>query len=279
MNTKQCSIIILPTNTATKLMFNPKDENRLESTPNYHESSIFTKFGKLPQHLYIVSNEEIKEGNWFIDIWNNEIMQMDKPTKDMLDAGMLHNPHAKIIASTDLQLFRQVNCSTCDGTGKIVTSCSLSGFTACDNKQCKEDTFKLYLPQIPQSFISLYIEEYNKGNKIEKVEVEYEQYGDVPYYYIYGNCKYECKYKGDWFDLTNGEVEMSKSEKELDTIATKHYYSAFTNPDSTINIKSLKDSWTREEVVNLIHMSHQDCVYEGGTDRIELDKFIKTKLK
>lgn len=74
-----------------------------------------------------------------------------------------------------------------------------------------------------------------------------KQYGEVPYYYIYGNCKYECKYKGDWFDLTNGEVEMSKSEEELDAMATKHYYSTEI---------VLKNSWTREEVEEFIKNSY-----------------------
>lgn len=53
----------------------------------------------------------------------------------------------------------------------------------------------------------------------------YTQYGNVDYYYNLGNCKYECKHKGDYFELTNGSVEKTKSEDELISLnAIKVYY-------------------------------------------------------
>ena len=63
--------------------------------------------------------------------------------------------------------------------------------------------------------------------KLTKEEHPTKMLGDVPFYYEFGNCLFECKYKGDYFFMTNGEVEFSKSEKELenDPIAIKHFYS------------------------------------------------------
>lgn len=48
---------------------------------------------------------------------------------------------------------------------------------------------------------------------------------NILYYYILGNCIYECRYEGDWFKLTNGEVESTKSEEHLIELnAIKIYY-------------------------------------------------------
>lgn len=227
MNTKQCEVIILPIDAKPILdqiyKWNtiPPEGDGVIGTFNEYGANNPSSMA-IPQHLYIVSNEEMKVDDWLYNEVQKSIVLVDCQAN--ADLANVTKYRRKIIASTDLQLVF--------------------------NQKIFPVTVPIF-PEIPQSFISLYIEEYNAGRKIEKVDVEYEQYGDVPYYYIYGNCKYECKYKGDWFDLTNGEVEMSKSEENLDTIATKHYYSAFTNPDSTINIKSLKDSWTREEVEDL----------------------------
>lgn len=122
-----------------------------------------------PQHIYITSDEEIKDGEWCIDIWNVEIIQMDSATKNMLDSGMLHNPHAKIIATTDTSLG---------------------------------------LPQPSQQFIQQYIEEYNKGNVITKIEVEYG-------------------------------VTKNNNREFIEFL--------WITSDNTINIRPIKDSWNREE--------------------------------
>jgi len=45
--------------------------------------------------------------------------------------------------------------------------------------------------------------------------------GDVPYYYVYGNCIMECEREGNYFRITNGEVEMSKPESELIALGAK----------------------------------------------------------
>lgn len=77
----------------------------------------------------------------------------------------------------------------------------------------------LRLPQPSQSFIEKYVEEYNKGNIITEVMVEYT----------------------DWSETFNG-VYMEENEEEWKV-----------NPkDNTITIRKIKDSWNREEVISLI---------------------------
>jgi hypothetical protein len=82
---------------------------------------------------------------------------------------------------------------------------------------------------IPQSFIDKYISEYNKGNKIEDVDVEYEA---VP----------------TEFDNPMSNPEGVDNEDSI--------YELKLNPDNTINIKSVKNSFTRKEVIALCFQSY-----------------------
>lgn len=49
----------------------------------------------------------------------------------------------------------------------------------------------------------------------EDLKIPTKKFGETNYFYIHGNCIYEQKYKGNYFQLTNGDVEMTKSEEEL----------------------------------------------------------------
>lgn len=139
------------------------------------------RYGKITQepyncsvnnfHLYIISNEEIKEGDWcyylnslgggdiIVQAYkhsNDKRMLYDDETFDrQIGEGItpLKGECKKIIATTDTSLIKE-----------------------CSHLPCKTYPKGLftYLPQIPQQFISLFIEGYNKDNIIEKVEVEYE---------------------------------------------------------------------------------------------------------
>ena len=78
------------------------------------------------------------------------------------------------------------------------------------------------LPQPSTAFIEKYISEYNKGNIIEKVMVEYD--GDYDEYY------------GGYYG---------------DTVKPK------VSKDNTITISKVKDSWSRAEVIALIDEAYQ----------------------
>lgn len=90
-----------------------------------------------------------------------------------------------------------------------------------------------HLPQIPQSFIEQYITEYNKGNIISDVLVE-------------------C-YPKEWCELN----ELLNPIK--------------INQDNNINIKTVKDSFSREEVESLLFNLAE---YYGMTStKSEIDDF------
>lgn len=163
------------------------------------------------QHLYIISDDEIKKGDWYIYLKYNTIIQK----KDYLP---LENDCKKIIATTDTSLEPK-------------------------NLYGNSSLFKTKLPQPSQQFIEKYIEEYNKGNIITDVLVEYDNF----------ISKNSC-------NLNDG------------------YYSRIKiNPkDNTITIKKLKDNWNREKVSNLIKLFANN--YQYASNDIGYNKWIEENL-
>ena len=98
------------------------------------------------QHLYIISDDEIKEGDWFIDLKDNTIWQ-NKAKENMRKSIF---PECKKIIST--------------------TDSSLS------------QTSRAEIPQPSKQFIQKYIEEYNKGRQIIDIIVEYELISNEEYF-------------------------------------------------------------------------------------------------
>jgi hypothetical protein len=86
------------------------------------------------------------------------------------------------------------------------------------------------LPQIPQSFIQQFIIEYNKGNIITKVMVEYRNI--VPQSEFEKNPEF---YGTGMFNKRLPAISVLK-----------------INPDNTINIQPIKTSWSIEEVTELV---------------------------
>jgi hypothetical protein len=146
--------------------------------PNYLWTQSYLKeiMGEA-YHLYIISGDEIKKGDFYIYPNQNCVWHNNEGTVPNKDAR-------KIIATTDELICNRVN----------------------------QDI----LPQPSKSFIEKYVQEYNKGNKIEDVMVEYE-FND---------------------NYTDVEVILRNPE-----------YVVKVNPkDNTITIRSIKNSWTREEL-------------------------------
>jgi len=107
------------------------------------------------QHLYLISDDEIKEGDWVTTCGaiNDGTVSIAKYEKDLLGVGK------KIIATTDKL-----------ASGKCMEDRCL--LHPCDGKCC--------LPQIPESFIQAYIKAYNEGNPITEVNVSYEETPRTP---------------------------------------------------------------------------------------------------
>lgn len=103
------------------------------------------------------------------------------------------------------------------------------------------------LPQPSQSFLERFVESYNKGQQIKEVMVEYEQVR---------------VYEQDAVD-----AGMITHTLKIDL------------KDNTITIKRMKDSWNREEVINLIKTASKEArtVY-SYFDVNGIDKWIEQNL-
>lgn len=192
----------------------------------------FTNNSIIGQHLYIISDDKIEEGDWFIV--NRKIHKYDgSELPEILKVG-----YRKIIATTDTSL-------------KITKSST--GYTETRSRTFYSEEL---LPQPSQQFIEKYIEEYNKGNIITDVLVEYTHYDE------FGN-------------YISGDIVRNNDILKL----------KINSKDNTITIKKLKYSWTREEVINLIKSFEKDIENSMDSDddgntfnNIDSNKWIKENL-
>lgn len=190
---KKAQVVMLPHNnintTITKYLPNTLSLNNDRLAPHTN------------QHLYIISDDEIKNSDWVLFSYYRENGMLFKfIEKNEWGSSKLYNPitkkeewygnmfeYRKIIATTDISL---------------------------------------NLAKTSQEFVEKYIEEYNKGNVIKDVLVEYENFTNI-----------DCK-----MHIDNSATETINVIQDLKV-----------NPkDNTITIKELKESWTREEVFSLI---------------------------
>lgn len=224
----KCSIFLLPTNEKSNIH---KIGNELGYTiiPN---SNFLAK----QQHLYITSDEEIKEGDW---CYHPEISQEYTIINKGVQTKGLH-PAKGVIQWKDTtnEWYKKAR--------KIIaTDASLRVPTITTWNDGEQSINKFPLPQIPQQFIQYYIEEYNKGNIITEVEVEYVQ---VP-----------------------NSVFIQVLEAP--------YIQLKVNSDNTINIKPIKDSWTREEHVADLYKAYKYGIQQGlNPTTIPFDEWIKENL-
>lgn len=102
------------------------------------------------QHLYITSDDEIKEGDWYYTPSKRSIEQCIKQLLIIKDS-INDIVQLKIIATTDKSL-------------------------TIKSEKAGENSWYNPLPQPSNRFIQSYIESYNKGNIITDVNVTYEEY-------------------------------------------------------------------------------------------------------
>lgn len=190
MSFKKTKVVMLPTNEKANLKLG---QNGLLVNNTLGYDAHFTN-----QHLYFLSDDEIKEGDWVIHgLVDDYIYQVNKYNIKQ----SLANKSKKIIATTDKSLdFKNTE--------------DFPSFIGIH----KRDIF----PEPSKSFIEKYVREHYSGVPIKNVLVEY-----------------------------NHLVSTNGTETE-----TKEWLKVAS--DNTITIRKIKDSWTTEEVVNLLQQFNND---------------------
>lgn len=153
----------------------------------------------ITQYLYITSDEEIEEGDWFIT---------GTPT-----CKSIHKCLGKcgdlIIGNNGGYCFKYASKKIIATTDLLITV-----------HRVNSDSDRV--PTIPQSFVNYFVERYNKGNVIEKVMVEYKEEKEEEVSFI--KCMSNIVY-GPVFDTLK------------------------VNEKNEITIQQIKESYTREEVI------------------------------
>lgn len=206
MNKRKCKVFMFPTNANVSRILYSKTTNTLEYNP-FLKINTSDKY----QHIYILSNEKIENGDWYLSQDGKDVKISQCQGKEIPFLSK------KIIATTDISL---------------------------------------RLPQPPQEFIEAYIKVYNEGNPITEVMIEYE--------IICGRCYSNT-------DECWSAKECSRNTDFPDIVKLK------VNSDNTINIKLIKDKWSREEVEQLCKLAFKYHCDNSRTTSLP-DKWIEENI-
>ena len=207
---KRAKVVMLPTNEKTNII-------------NTNQGLLYNSndYIGINQHLYIISDDEIKENG--THFYNPHSGQLHISGNHTDYKAVNNNGCKKIIATTDTSLYTHQK----------------------ETVSLPERVF--YLPQPSKQFIEKYIEEYNKGNVITDILVEYEYLLDDKTVLPYWNLKVNTK-------------------------------------DNTITIKKLKEVYTKEELSQILEnftsflWSEVGIHYPVSLGIDAKDKFINSEL-
>lgn len=268
---KECNVVMLPTKDRSEILIT---NNKLLYKGNRMENS------DINQHLYIISDDEIKEGDWCLTPIEEGVQYVIKAK------GSNYNKLCKkIIATTD----KSLELYTTKGKGVLVTN----------------------LPQPSQSFIKAFV----KAGGIDKVLVEYEK--DIPFgnkYVNLSNIKNSAvitsnlNFEGIKKDFAPKYVRCFKTNKTYSTHYRQDLYPGYydlmevkdifgkikTDSHNTITIKEVKEKmYSKTELISKIREAlttedlldkderwmgnHLDCVFYNINES-NLCNWIKENL-
>jgi len=217
---KPGKVVMLPTNQKATIVLNPTT-NKIQYNDTFRDAKYYTNAGFKVFDIYIVSDEKPVKGDWVYDTRDRIV------TNNILAFTLFSK---KIIATTDTNIGNE-HCP-----GRFIPELP-------NEQVCKTFCPQCLSPRISQSFVDKYISEYNKGNVITDVMVEYDQFIDL---HKFKQDVKICSCIGNMHEI--GKCEVTETKLRV-------------NPkDNTITIKRVKDLWTREEVIKLC----EDAFHEGS---------------
>lgn len=241
---KQCEIIMLATEKAQLNALCLTASSKLILLDGKDWETVNDVAGFRPQHLYILSSEEIKEGDWVLTKkYNNPV----KANKFIKSIGWYYS--------------NTLVDDICSGK-KIIATTNESLIELYD-KQTNLGISKNWIKQLPRpsdDFIKAFVE---KQGKIDKVLVEYQAYHGI-------------KTSIAEVNAISGDDSMNwQGRNDL------RDYKIKVSPDNTITIKPIqeeKTSWSREEVIQLAEKCLNHFKPMNAWDDEEALNFIKENL-
>ena len=215
MNKRKCQVVMLPTNKKSDLrIVRGYDGNALCYDPLMTPTQIYNNKNHTLSyhHLYIISDEEMKEGDYVYVACSEVNVYEIRQITEYYNGQFLFDDKSQI----DMDYCKKIIATT-------NTSLKINHF----NKGVFKN-LEYLLPQPSQEFIEAYVKSYNEGNPITEVIVEYE--------IICGRCYSNT-------DECWSAKECSRNTDFPDIVKLK------VNSDNTINIKLIKDKWSKEEII------------------------------
>ena len=188
---------------------------------NMRPNSLISDYYK-SQHLYIVSDEPIKEGDWIIYDNKVGVYKYDSiaNTHDIVVAGVGTFPfqtkeyYKKIIATTDKSIAIEHSTLSIPQRKGLVNDYPVE---------------KIIIPSPSPEFVQAYIKAYNAGTLITEVMVEYEEYAVGNYGMSDGEPDTDIRLKIDRYNhITITHVKDSWTREELDVILNDFARAAIT---------------------------------------------------
>lgn len=175
------------------------------------------------QHLYILSDDDTKEGDWCIDKYNQIWQFLDN-----------------CLIGFDADKNKRFRTDNVEGhkVKKIIATTDESLEIRFENHNDFDSIFKL--PRPSDSFIRKFIEEYNKGNQITKVLVEYINNSEKGDSYNRGNDNLELKIDSNNC-ITIKRIQPKLYTKEEVKSILEKYASKYSILDTNINRKLFEE--------------------------------------
>lgn len=201
---KNAKVVMLPTKKASEngLLFSMLSKRLFKAYRKMHGNKIFEidNFGKeyhdlIPHEIYIVTDDEITDSDWVIDLLSKEVRQIFE--KDMISVSHVNRYHKDI--------YKKIIATTDESIG--ITDYSVSPVR----------NF-IKLPKPSDSFIKKFIEEYNKGKELVNITVEYEEWNWNPIDAEYAEILYRVKVHSSENTITIRKIKKSWNREEMEQI-------------------------------------------------------------
>ena len=240
---KNAQVIILPTQDKSSFGL-LHESNNLHI---YNGNDLLYNLA-ISQNLYVVNDDKIQVGDWFIDITKLNYGELYQ------SIGYSNNKGYENWIKSSVGIIKEpiTQCK------KVIATTDKSLQPKCDGKCAKYECICL-LPQPSDPFITKYIDSYNQGKIITDVLVEYTYKKTI----VYGNLTLTENGNGDgsYYSCINCDVENTISKEELLLNNIKIEEIKINDKFNTITIKEIKNTYSREEVENLIYSAMKDIQY------------------